>query len=250
MKNLKTFEQYSSINESIDISTLKKGDFLKKNGSNIEVEVKNIGRDGDHDFVELYNDVTDSTTKLVDLSNYELSKFNESVELSENNFYDTYKPQINHFERAKADDSIADEDVTGHSGTMYETYGEELEYVFELSKTTKRVWTIIEGDDDTMYYVAGFHRINRMGYLVCENEYETGNESVKLDTEINESDVQDPEYYEDSVVEMVSDWLNGEKNGNATEEEIKSEIDAFIGALEPNKQKGINKEDIFDRIDK
>jgi len=103
------------------------------------------------------------------------------MKITEDNFDTIFKPQINHFERGKSDSSIADEDVCSFNGNMFETYGEELDYVFNLSKTTKRVWTIIEGDDDTIFYVAGFHYVNRIGFVVCENEYETGNEEIQLD---------------------------------------------------------------------
>ena len=103
------------------------------------------------------------------------------MNITEENFDEVLKPQINHFERAKADKSTADQDVCGFNGTMYETFGEELDYVFNLAKTTKRVWTIIEGDDDAIFFVAGFHLVNRLGFIVCENEYETGDEEVKLD---------------------------------------------------------------------
>ena len=103
------------------------------------------------------------------------------MNITEDSFDEVLKPQTNHFERAKKPDSVADQDVCGFNGNIYETYGEELDYVFNLSKTTKRVWTIIEGDDDAVYYVAGFHYVNRMGFIVCENEYETGTEEVKLD---------------------------------------------------------------------
>lgn len=105
------------------------------------------------------------------------------MKITEDNFDEVFKPQINHFERAKANPLIADEDVCGFNGCVYETYREEAEYVFNLAKTTKRVWTIVEGDDDTMFYCAGFHYVNRIGFLVCEVEYEDGQEDIQLDTD-------------------------------------------------------------------
>ena len=59
-------------------------------------------------------------------------------EITEDNFDEVFKPQINHFERAKQPVSVADEDVCSFNGQMYETFGEELDYVFNLAKTTKR----------------------------------------------------------------------------------------------------------------
>ena len=99
--------------------------------------------------------------------------------ITEDNFDETFNPQINHFERAKADDSIADGDVCGFGGTLYETYGEEIDYVFNLAKTTKGVWTVVE-EDDKLFLVAGFKRVNRLGFIVCENEYKNNNLVIDL----------------------------------------------------------------------
>ncbi len=93
------------------------------------------------------------------------------MKITEDNFDEVFKPQQNHLD-----------DNASFNGWMYETYGEEVDYVFNLAKTTKRVWTIIEGDDDTMYYATGFHLVNRLGYIVCEVEY-TEEMDIKLDDE-------------------------------------------------------------------
>lgn len=102
------------------------------------------------------------------------------IKITEDEFDERFKPMTNHFERAKADKDTADEDVCGFSGCMFETYDEELDFVFDLSQKEKRVWTIIEGDDDDMYYVTGFHYLNRIGFLVTEEAYDKEYE-VKLD---------------------------------------------------------------------
>jgi len=93
------------------------------------------------------------------------------MNITEENFDEVFKPQTNHLD-----------DNASFNGCMYETYDEELDYVFNLAKTTKKVWTIIEGDNDTMYYVTGFHYVNRIGFLVCEVEY-TEELEIKLDTD-------------------------------------------------------------------
>lgn len=92
--------------------------------------------------------------------------------INEDEFGELFKPQQNHLDNNAS-----------FNGWMYETYGEEVDYVFNLAKTTKRVWTIIEGDDDTLFYVAGFHYVNRLGFIVTEVEWETGTEEVQLDTD-------------------------------------------------------------------
>jgi hypothetical protein len=103
--------------------------------------------------------------------------------LTEDAWEEKYVPVINHIERAKQDSSVADEDLCGWNGWLYETYGKDLEYIVELARHSKRVWTIIEGDDDTLYYTAGYHLVNRLGYIVTENPWVTGEEEVELDND-------------------------------------------------------------------
>jgi len=95
------------------------------------------------------------------------------MKITEDDFHEIYKPQKNHLD-----------DNAGFGGEMYETYDEEVQYVFELSKNTKRVWTILEGDEG-ICYVAGFWRINRLGYFVTEKEWETGEEFVDVDEDFD-----------------------------------------------------------------
>ena len=106
--------------------------------------------------------------------------------ITEEEFYQKFKRQENLFDNNASFD-----------GCMFETYGEELDYVFEMSKMN-RVITIIEGDDEreetfiddmgveiteaipNMYYASGFHLVNRMGYFVLDKPYEYDFE-VKVD---------------------------------------------------------------------
>ncbi|MFZ1322332.1 MAG: hypothetical protein WAT71_12330 [Ignavibacteria bacterium] len=55
------------------------------------------------------------------------------------------------------------------SGYMFETFGEELDYVWE--QPVNNVWTIIEGTSGAWYITTGKHLINRIGYLVTENQW-------------------------------------------------------------------------------
>lgn len=98
-------------------------------------------------------------------------------ELTEEQFDEQFEVLINHFERAKADPSIGDDDICSFNGRMFETYGEELTFVRQMAKEN-RVITIIEGDEDVenefgeptleMFYVSGMHLVNRIGYLVTK----------------------------------------------------------------------------------
>lgn len=68
------------------------------------------------------------------------------------------------------------DDNASFDGNMFETYGEEVNFVIEMAKQN-RVITIIEGDGESdddgeyspnMYYVSGYHMVNRIGYLISE----------------------------------------------------------------------------------
>jgi hypothetical protein len=110
------------------------------------------------------------------------------IKMTELEFENKYTPQINHIERAMADVSVADEDICAFNGCMYETFGKELEYVMEMAKQN-RVVTIIDGDTEInefgedynpVYYVSGFHHVNRFGFLVVDKPLEEEFE-IKLD---------------------------------------------------------------------
>lgn len=89
-------------------------------------------------------------------------------------FYERYTPFLNHF--------YNDEDGCSWNGEMYETDGEELEYVEMIAKDPvlrKRLWTILESDsdepesDDNVFIIqAGYHYVNRYGYLITEEPWE------------------------------------------------------------------------------
>ncbi len=74
------------------------------------------------------------------------------------------------------------EDNAPFGGAMFETFGEELEYVRMKAQKGNNVWTIVEGDDDTMYYSNGMRVVNRIGYLITREEWE-----VETDVEIDMS---------------------------------------------------------------
>ena len=104
------------------------------------------------------------------------------LQLSEDEFYSKFKLKKNHIDKKASFD-----------GCMFETYGEELDYVYKMIKKNCVV-TIIEGDEETereetfidsfgvvfkeilldtnLYYTSGFHYVNRYGYLILEKPYE------------------------------------------------------------------------------
>jgi len=52
-------------------------------------------------------------------------------------------------------------------GCLFETYGEELEFI--KRQDDGRIWTILDGDDGDMYVASGFHFVNRVGYLLSRD---------------------------------------------------------------------------------
>ena len=49
-------------------------------------------------------------------------------------------------------------------GCLFETYGEELDFV--RSQDPRTIWTLVDGDDGNQYVVSGYHFVNRIGYLI------------------------------------------------------------------------------------
>lgn len=98
--------------------------------------------------------------------------------ITEDEFYAKFTPCKN-----KLDNNAS------FDGCMLETYGEELELVRKTNNSTpRRVWTIIDADGK-MYFESGYHIVNRMGYLITEEEAEEGIEyTVELE------DLTDGEY--------------------------------------------------------
>jgi len=81
--------------------------------------------------------------------------------ITEDEFYTRFTPRKNELG-----------DNASFDGCMFETYGEELKIVQKINHLTpKRVWTIIECDGK-MYYESGYHFVNRLGYLITEEEAE------------------------------------------------------------------------------
>ena len=72
------------------------------------------------------------------------------------------------------------DDNAGWNGSMFETFGEELEYVKMKAQSGNNVWTLVEGDDDTMYISNGMRLVNRMGYFITREEWQ-GETDVVID---------------------------------------------------------------------
>ena len=83
--------------------------------------------------------------------------------LTEDEWFNTYKPIANHLdENASFND--------GDQGYMFETYGDELEFV--KAQEPNRIWTYSDGDDGGTYISDGYHVVNRIGYFVTTVPYD------------------------------------------------------------------------------
>jgi hypothetical protein len=89
---------------------------------------------------------------------------------------DKFKPIHNHFSN--------DPDQQ-----MFETYGEEVDFV--IKQDPKTIWTWIQGDMSDLI-VAGYHYVNRLGYYITEvpweDEYDYALLSVEVECECYSED--------------------------------------------------------------
>jgi hypothetical protein len=77
------------------------------------------------------------------------------IEMTEDEWFETYKPVRNHIVRDASFD-----------GYMFETYGGEVEFV--KSTPEQHVWMYGDGDDGGTYIWSGWGYVNRIGYFVTE----------------------------------------------------------------------------------
>jgi hypothetical protein len=85
-----------------------------------------------------------------------------------------------------------DNHLVTSNGKMFETYGEELEYLKTVDP--KYIWTYVDGDMSSLL-LAGYHYVNRLGYYVTEvpwdNEYDSCLLSVETECECYDEDRAD-----------------------------------------------------------
>jgi hypothetical protein len=106
------------------------------------------------------------------------------IEITEDEFDQRYSLVPNHLNRH------ASWAIDDGPGCLFETYGEELEFVRE--QDIRFVWTLIDGDDGDMYLVSGFHRVNRVGYLISSTPVPEGT-CVQVHLPMCENDHGPPE---------------------------------------------------------
>jgi len=81
------------------------------------------------------------------------------IEMDFDEWCDTYKPIVNHIDEHASFDN-------GDGGIMFETYGDEVEFV--KSQSPDKIWMYGDGDDGGSYVWSGWGFVNRLGYFITE----------------------------------------------------------------------------------
>lgn len=105
------------------------------------------------------------------MSNIEL----QDNEMNWDTFEEKYKPIINHLD-----------DNASFGGLMFETFGNEIEYVREVyTQNRNRIWTVV-GDYGATDLMSGFHLCNRLGYVITEVPFDNGEELYVINEDYEE----------------------------------------------------------------
>lgn len=99
-----------------------------------------------------------------------------------------YQPVDNHI-----DNNASFQDENGN-GIMFETFGDELQYVLSIANSEpNQVWTYVDGDDGT-YVTNGYHLVNRIGYFITSVPYDDSKEPfLDVLVDLYEEDEYDPD---------------------------------------------------------
>jgi hypothetical protein len=81
------------------------------------------------------------------------------IEMDFNDWCEQYKPIVNHIDNNASFDN-------GDGGLMFETYGDEVEFV--KSQSPENIWMYGDGDDGASYLWNGWGFVNRIGYFITE----------------------------------------------------------------------------------
>jgi hypothetical protein len=57
-------------------------------------------------------------------------------------------------------------------GCLFETFGEELEFV--RGQNPRTIWTLVDSGDGDVYLESGYHHVNRIGYLLSTEPVPAG----------------------------------------------------------------------------
>jgi hypothetical protein len=75
-------------------------------------------------------------------------------------------------------------------GCLFETYGDELDFVRRQDPCT--IWTLLDGDDGDLYLASGYYLVNRVGYLISTVPVPEGvSIQVRMPMQTEEGDADD-----------------------------------------------------------
>ena len=95
---------------------------------------------------------------------------NNNKQLSDDVFFEKYTCVENPFTEGGS-----------FNNCMFETYGEEYQLVVkQVGLYPASVWTIIDNNDGWYGIVAGYHWVNRQGYLITEQEWKNEYEEYTI----------------------------------------------------------------------
>lgn len=98
-------------------------------------------------------------------------------------WWDTYRPIMNPL--------FKNPEEAPFNGAMFETFGQELDYVRNANK--KHVWTYMSGDNGEDLIVAGFHFVNRLGYFITEKPWNDESEYFEIGGPDEEEEAENKE---------------------------------------------------------
>ena len=108
------------------------------------------------------------------------------IQLTEDEFDDRFQLVPNHL------NPNASWGYGENGGCLFETYGEELEFV--RRQDPKTIWTFVDGDDGGQYVVSGYHLVNRIGYLISTEPVPDGTQ-IEVCIESPQDDDPEPPAY-------------------------------------------------------
>ena len=68
--------------------------------------------------------------------------------------------------------------ASANGDNMVQTYSEAQKFASKNGYGDDHIWAITEGDDESLYAVAGFHVIKVLGFVITEKPWVTGIEEA------------------------------------------------------------------------
>lgn len=85
--------------------------------------------------------------------------------IDEDTFIEKFRPQRNLLDLTASVDF-------GDGGCLYSAAGKEFRHI--LAQDPRTLWTLVGGDDGSLFIESGLHIVNRLGYLVTDRPFEDG----------------------------------------------------------------------------